>query len=388
MKYYLKVGIEHFAFGLILPVSIIWKLHNGLSLLQAADTEALVLIVTAIVNLPAGVFADRFGNKKSLLVGGALHAIAMALLAYGGSLLVFTLAAILSGAAWAFITGADEAYIHDDYIKDKKHYQHTYANASIVDEATTVGGMLASSLVLLTHANLRILFIVAGACLFANVLYTSMYLPNRHQGASYKPTRLSFAGFKAGLLDSRKLLPLFLVFAILYESGRVLWQPQMASIGIDVTNFGLAFAFFKLLSIGGTYLARKQTFSVKKLVTVFVLMSASLALFGLHSLVVSIAALSVFLATENYFRIYMSATLNKAIQRNRATLLSVSGVATNLAGSGLIVVAGFFGEKSILIALLVLVACKIPAIVYVLWTHRAMIKANDVQPMPIGVNEV
>src|SRR5258708_3339004 len=110
MKYYLKIGIEHFAFGLILPVSIIWKLHNGLSLLQAADTEALVLIVTATVNLPAGVFADRFGNKKSLLVGGVLHAFAMALLAYGGSLTVFTIAAVLSGAAWAFITGADEAY--------------------------------------------------------------------------------------------------------------------------------------------------------------------------------------------------------------------------------------------------------------------------------------
>jgi MFS family permease len=350
---------------------------GAISLAEAAATEATVLIVTALLELPAGVFADKFGNKKSLLVGGILHGLGIMLMATGGSLGIFTIAAVLSGAAWAFMSGADEAYIHDDYIENKSHYQRVFANASIVDEAATIGGMLLSSLLLFVHADMRTLFIVSAIFLFLSVIYMQVMLPDSKSNTrkDLHANNLSFISFNFSLKAAKSILPLIIAFALIYESGRVLWQPQLGNIGLNIESFGLVFALFKIASILGSVAARHyQAFNITKLSLLFICMTISLVLFGASSLILSASALAIFLFSENYFRIYMSATLNKAIQNNRATLLSLGSLVRNILGSGLIVAAGILGQKSILFALIALAAFKIPGILYILHKHKTLMQ--------------
>ena len=126
MKYYIKIALQHLAMGLVIPIAIIWKVQNGLSVSNAILTESLVLLVTALADLPAGFIANIINNRRSLLIGALLHLIGMILLIIGGSLIVFIIAAIITGIAWAFVSGADEAYLHDDFIEDAKTYKKAF----------------------------------------------------------------------------------------------------------------------------------------------------------------------------------------------------------------------------------------------------------------------
>ena len=379
MKYLTKIALEHFAFGLVIPISIIWKLNNGLSLVEAAGTEALILLVTALCELPAGFFADKFGNKKSLIVGGILHSLAAILMVIGGSFEIFVLAALLSGAAWAFISGADEAYLHDDYLEKKEDYHKAYANMTIVDEVFTIAGLVLSSTLLYTLGDLRTVLIISTVFISLSTLYALFFLPARRRTVKHlhadnvTPNKLTMRSSLSGI---HKIFPWIIAFALLYESGRVLWQPHMQNIGINIASFGLIFALFKAASIVGSLVARKHTaFTAKKLFALFSLMLLSIILFASSSIIVSVVALVIFLFTENYFRIYMSVVLNKLIKKRRASILSLSSFVRNITGSGLIVAVGFMGQTSILIALIALAAFKIPGVIYILRNHKSVFHA-------------
>lgn len=368
MKYYTKIALQHLAMGLIIPIAIIWKLQNGLSVSDAILTESLVLLVTALADLPAGFIANIINNRRSLIIGALLHLIGMILLVIGGSLLVFIIAAVITGIAWAFVSGADEAYLHDDFIEDTKMYKKSYSTVTIVDEASTIFGMILSSLFIYLGSTLQTLFIVSSIILAAHLLYTFFVLPKSKASPITSGSRY-FPSFSLSLFKNKKLLsliPLMLAFAVIYEAARPLWQPHMESIGIDIANFGLLFALLKLASIGGSVLSRFRDFNMRDLLIVFGFMLTSLLLFGSSLQVLSIFALCTYLFTENYFRVYMSTLMNKHISHNRAAILSIASVVRNAAGALIIAGAGLLSSISIMFALTCLVIIKIPAIIYVL----------------------
>lgn len=378
MRYYIKIALQHYAMGLVIPIAIIWKLQNGLSLPEAVLTESVVLLVTALTDLPAGYIANRIGNKRSLLIGGLLHLVGMGLLATGSSLTVFMAAAVSTGLAWAFISGADEAYIHDDFIEQNDEYKKVFATSSIVDECATVAGMLTASLSVYFNGNLRILFVTASIVLAVHYVYTHLLLP----ASRPLPPTHGKEGAKLlsqGILKGNALLaiiPVMLAFAIIYEAGRPLWQPHMAQIGIDIAAFGLIFALLKLASIGGSILARYRQFHPRELGLVFAVMLMSLLAFGVSVKVISLTALCLYLFTENYFRIYMSTVLNGLIEGNRAAILSIGSVIRNASGAILVAGAGLASNISILAALAVLVAIKVPAIIFVVIRSNKMKNAS------------
>jgi len=374
MKYYTKIALQHLAMGLIIPIAIIWKLQNGLTVSEAVMTESLVLLATALVDLPAGFIANAINNKRALIVGGLLHLVGMILLFLGGSLAVFIIAAIITGAAWAFVSGADEAYLHDDYIEDKTMYKKHFSTVTIVDEAFTILGMLLASAALVFNSSLRMLFLVSSLLLAVHLLYTVFALPRSKVQLPVTHSANIAGRFTWAIIKNKEVLsivPLMIAFAFIYEAGRPLWQPHLQEIGINIAGFGALFALFKLASIGGSLLSRGRDFKLSDLVLVFTVMLGALLAFGLSFKVVSIVALCAYLFTENYFRVYMSTALNKAITNNRAAVLSFGSVLRNGVGALIIAGMGVVSSVSILLALSILVIIKIPAIAYTLRTYAA-----------------
>ena len=373
MKYYTKIALQHLAMGIIIPISIVWKTQNGLSVTEAVLTESIVLLVTAIADLPAGFIANSINNKRSLVVGAFMHLIGVILLLFGGSLTIFILAAICTGIAWAFVSGADEAYLHDDYIEDKSLYRKHFSTVTIVDEVFTIVGMLLTSMLISLDVNLRTLFVLASVLLFTHFLYTWIFLPvSRAKLPSTHPVNLT-STFSLTILKNKKvmaLLPLMIAFAVIYEAGRPLWQPQLQNLGVNIASFGLVFALFKLSSIGGSLLSRGRYFKKRDLILIFMIMLVSLVSFGLPFKIIGIVALCVYLFTENYFRVYMSTVLNESIVENRAAVLSFGSVIRNATGALIIAGTGLISATSILLALFVLAIIKLPAIVYTLRAYK------------------
>lgn len=374
MKYYIKIALQHFAMGIIIPISIIWKLQNGLSIPEAVLTESIVLFATAFADLPAGLIANYINNKRSLILGGLFHFIGMILLAIGGSFMIFVIAALCTGVAWAFVSGADEAYIHDDFIEEKDEYKKVFATANMVDESFTIIGMITSSVLLLLNVPMQYLFVVAAVFLLIHLIYTELVLPASQKFPLTHPSQVSKM-FSARILKNREvraIIPLMIAFAIIYEAGRPLWQPQMQNIGINVASFGVIFALLKLASLGGSFMARIKDFEYKDLAIVLSIMVISLLVFGSNFVASSLVALTLYLFTENYFRVFMSSELNKLVTKNRAAVLSFSSVIRNLVGAVLILGAGVLSSETIFLAILGLVVIKLPAIVYVLKSSRTL----------------
>lgn len=374
MKYYVKIALQHLAFGLIIPISIVWKMQAGLSAPEAILTESIILLVAALADLPAGFIANTINNKRSLVLGAALHFIGMVLLLVGGSLGMFVAAAVVTGLAWAFVSGADEAYLHDDSIEDKELYRKYFSTMTIVDEVFTIAGMLTASLVIWLKGDLSVLFAAASGLLLLHFLYTWFILPpSKVHSQGDRPSGVRSV-FSLRILRSKEVatvVPLMIAFAVIYEAGRPLWQPHMQDLGISLASFGALFALFKLASIGGSLASRGRSFRRTDLTVVFLVMVSAIVLFGLSFKVVSIIALCAYLFTENYFRVYMSTVLNKTIHRDRAAILSLGSVIRNATGALIIGGLGILSSTSILLAIVVLAIAKVPAMAYALKAHGA-----------------
>lgn len=382
MKYYIKIALQHLAMGLVIPVSIVWKTQNGLTIQEAVLTESIILLVTAFADIPAGFIANAINNKRSLVIGALMHFIGMILLLLGGSMTIFILSAIFTGIAWAFVSGADEAYLHDDYLEDKNSYRKHFSNVTIVDEVFTIIGMLLASLLITLNVELSSLFFLASIILFIHFAYTALYLPrSKAKLPSTHPAKFTSKLSLNLFRDSHVLsiIPLMFAFALIYEAGRPLWQPQLQHLGINIANFGILFAVFKLCSIGGSILSRNRHFSISDLFLVFSIMLLSLIGFGLSFKVIGILSLCLYLFTENYFRVYMSTTLNQSIKDNRAAVLSIGSVIRNASGALMLIGAGIVSSTSIFLALIFLVILKIPAMIYVLQNFTA-----DAKPLTLN----
>lgn len=106
------------------PVFTILFLDFGLTLDQFALLNAAWAAAIVLLEVPSGALADTFGRRKLLVVTGILMVIEIALLCFvplgNASLLfaVFIFNRILSGAAEAAASGADEAIAYDSLKKE------------------------------------------------------------------------------------------------------------------------------------------------------------------------------------------------------------------------------------------------------------------------------
>jgi MFS family permease len=106
------------------PVFTILFLDFGLTIDQFALLNAAWAAAIVLLEVPSGALADTIGRRKLLVVTGILMVIEMALLCFvplgNASLLfaVFIVNRILSGAAEAAASGADEAIAYDSLKKE------------------------------------------------------------------------------------------------------------------------------------------------------------------------------------------------------------------------------------------------------------------------------
>jgi MFS family permease len=119
-KYLVKVSLDHFAFGLTIPIGVVWQLSRGINIEQVAVVVSIMTVVTLVTDIPTGVLADKYGRKPSLVLGSAILGLSVSVLAVSHSFLMFCIYGVLSGLGWALLSGAEEAYIFETSQEEKK----------------------------------------------------------------------------------------------------------------------------------------------------------------------------------------------------------------------------------------------------------------------------
>ncbi len=101
----------------------IWILYlqsRGFSLTEIGIAEACFHLAPVTLELPTGSLADASGRKWSLAIGSLLVAGSAALMLAASSLWVVLPAMYLSGASYAFRSGAQQAFLYDALAEREK----------------------------------------------------------------------------------------------------------------------------------------------------------------------------------------------------------------------------------------------------------------------------
>jgi MFS family permease len=374
-RYYARVVFEHFSIGLIMPVMVVWKLQNGLSITQVGITEALVLVTTMLAEVPAGHFADKHSNRLSLIVGSILMFVSFAMLAVGGSMPLFMAAAICVGGGWAFISGSDEAHIHDDYGAITPYlFKKRLSTAVIFDESATLLGLLMAIILLGANGQLRLLFVFAALGAAVTVIYSSLFLPSPPKSTvDFARHPLAVPHFDFGLVRGK--LVTFLLLGLLYENLRFVWQPILVGAQIELGKLGVIYAALQVASIVGGIMAAKIKYSPVVFGLSIAAMIASLG--GIVSTYKSLVIFSLIglQVAENVFRVLQSTYINTMVTRNRATFLSMASFARNAMGAAAIYGVGLFGGSHLRMGIAVFVIVKILVLAFLVRTTQTQIRS-------------
>lgn len=110
---------RYYAYQVVADVNLaggIWILYlqdRGLSLAQIGLAEACFHLAPVTLELPSGSVADVLGRKWSLAIGALLVAVSAALMLAARSVWLVLPAMFLSGASYAFRSGAQQAFLYD-----------------------------------------------------------------------------------------------------------------------------------------------------------------------------------------------------------------------------------------------------------------------------------
>ncbi|HEX3051553.1 MAG TPA: MFS transporter [Aggregatilineaceae bacterium] len=142
-----------FSLGLRLyaPIMIIYFAQVSGSYALGMSVFAITSLSSALLEVPTGVFSDRIGRKRTLILGAAAEAAAVLFYAWGGTYLRLACGAFFQGTAWAFFSGNNNALLYDTLAASGQQddYQHHLGRITSMDHMAlalsgVTGGILAA----------------------------------------------------------------------------------------------------------------------------------------------------------------------------------------------------------------------------------------------------
>jgi len=115
-RFFVVQGLIHFL--LWIPIWVVFLQDKGVSLTQIGVLESVAWVLSAGLEVPSGAIADRWGRKASMAIGTFLYSMAMLLILADALSPMFLLGYALWNTSFAFISGADTAFLYDSLKAD------------------------------------------------------------------------------------------------------------------------------------------------------------------------------------------------------------------------------------------------------------------------------
>ena len=342
-------------------------LDFGLTISEFATLNLVWAISIILLEVPSGAFADQVGRKKLVVVSSVLmiFEIGILLLTPVGSGIVFWmffLNRILSGAAEAAASGADEALAYDSIPKAeresvwKKTMKYVmimmsvgfilssiigalvYSESFINSTLSTIGSDLVFSKEQTLKFPLYLNFITALGTLIVALRFEENHNPSKE--GNFIAIKKSFSGtIKAGqwILKTPAASVLILI-GLFYDSIIRVFYTVLSNIyrilKIPEWSWGFVGAVASIVGIGVAILCEKMVnkftpsinFGVVTVLTFLGCLAVSLAIPGL-----GIILLLPMFTSMRFLQYFLSHYLNKVTpSKQRATVLSFKGLSMNL----------------------------------------------------------
>ena len=322
-----KFGLFHIA------IMVLFYQQRGLSFSQIMILQSFYYFAKVLSDVPTGAIADRFGRKKSLVIGSFCHSLAYLLIFLSHSFILFNLGEIIAGISMSFAYGADSALAYDT-LRDlgrEKEYQKIEGNAHSMRLLSfalfaPIGGLLAT-------INLALPYLASSIVIFLSGLLALTFIEPRKEPlivhspnfevdnseklrekekleCPYGPdeSSLGYKKFQVSLKqdtpaklpptspfqksqvrknyyhevkrslnllrDEKKILWLVLFFSLVFLATRLgfwTYQPYMSKVGIPLSLFGVVFASFHLFAALVSKYADRIEKSLKENLTLLIM---------------------------------------------------------------------------------------------------------------------
>ncbi|MDZ5610281.1 MFS transporter [Bacillus pseudomycoides] len=240
-----------------------------------------------IGEVPAGVFADRFGLKLSFITGACIKIISISILFFADNIWLFCLYSLLNGLSVTFFSGADEALIYEslketneEHLMDKAMGKIQSASFISMLIAVIFGSYFAKDL-----KEEQFLILITLGLLFHFVeLILLLFIKNPAAGFEYNES--SYSQVVEGIKVIRKapqLLIMFLNISLVFIPASAVFdnydQLLLKNAGVPVFAIGILYA---VAVIGGYFASISIGWLTQKFSRIFLLnFSGALAVGGL-----------------------------------------------------------------------------------------------------------
>jgi len=269
--FYIASVLSSFANGVIGPLFIVYLLSIHLTAAQIGMLLVAERISIIIFEFPTGVFADRYGRKKSLLISFSVIALLLIGWFFVRNFYIFLFLAIVWGIAYTFQSGAKEALIidslnlenHDEARNKIFSRLAIYGNAGFL-----FGGLIAT---LLAFIRIDLIWPAAG---FLNFLLFGLYFlfttETRQIDRGSRKIRIQIREMFVSAMDSirsifsRRIISYFLVVTMIFGFATAIYGLAYPIFFKDILNvpnyyFGFLGALSAFVGILGALLGEKLT---------------------------------------------------------------------------------------------------------------------------------
>lgn len=253
-----------FAASQFLLDSSIWSFYLTqqcqLSLPSAVAVHTSITAASGLFDLPTGSWADRFGRRRMILLGFLSRAVSAALMAFAPSLPVLVLAALLAGFGWAQLSGATEAFLHDNVkaVGLEHSFPRYMSNAVIVSYISRTAAFALSGFLFVACPWLPYAMLAAVLGLGAAIAFS---IPERaFERQEFSNDLEHIRGATKIFLSTPALLRFALVSLVIGVVSEQLWfsiQPLLSSVQMSVKTIGLAYAAASAGSAIGAHFAKR-----------------------------------------------------------------------------------------------------------------------------------
>lgn len=345
--FYIFGGLSFF-----FPIVVLFWQDNGLNLTQIMILQSLFSITVVLLEVPTGYFADIFGRKKTLMLGGIFLSMGIFAYSLGYNFYQFLIAEILWGFGCSFISGTDSALVYDTLrdLNQEEMYKKIWGNAifySLLAMAfsSIVGGFIGK-------INFRWTFYAMLPFMILLIpLAWSMKEPKRHELIFKKGYMLELFKIIKFLFKNKKIRWLIIYSAVIVGfNNAVLWlyQPYFILTGLDIFYFGFIFASFQLFAaLSSKYAHRieKRLGQKYSLAMLAVLVGGSYLLMGNFIYIFSFSFAFLQQFVRGFSEPVISDYLNKLISSDiRATALSTQSLISHLSYAIIIPFIGWIAD--------------------------------------------
>ncbi len=321
-----------------IPVIVPFFQENGLSQTEIFILQSVFAIGVLVLEVPSGYFADHYGRKKSMLLGGILATLGFIIYSFAFGFWPILIAELVLGVGLSFISGADTAIAYDSLaaIGKKETYRRFEARSFAFSgtaeaSASILGGILALISLRTT------IYAQVGVELVLIPLTLLLVEPKRIKSATDNPFKDVLRITKYALHGHKEIKWLILYGATVGTlTHTMVWltQPYYQLVGIPIGWFGVLWAV-QLLAMAvfaqfaDTY---EQWLGKRKALSSFVLIGvAAYILLGVAPWVATLPVLLVFYFIRGVHVPILRDYVNSLIDSDfRATVMSVSNLVQKL----------------------------------------------------------